>query len=71
VCPVLHPTDFDLDSGNLTDAKTKEIVAKIVPGIGGETGLIGSNGNFYPDARIVLQWVKDQKFAYVTVTGVG
>jgi hypothetical protein len=55
----------------LTDAKTKKLVATVLPGFLGESGLLGSNGNFYPDAAIVLQWEVDKKFAFVSISGVG
>jgi hypothetical protein len=54
----------------MTDPGGK-IIAKIVPGVGGETGVVDKNGNFQIESHNVFQFVDDQKYAYVAGTGIG
>lgn len=55
----------------MTDPASGKVVANLVPGIGEEVGLVVADGTFFPDARIVAQWVGDEKLAYLSVRGVG
>ncbi|KAG9119083.1 hypothetical protein FRC07_006073 [Ceratobasidium sp. 392] len=56
--------------GNLTSPDGK-LLAKAVPGLGGDTGVIDKTGNVQIDARVFYQFVDDGKYAYVVSTGVG
>lgn len=62
---------YRIFSGNLTDPTSDDVVAKIVPAIGGEVGLLSNDGTFFPDIRITAQWVNDKKLAYLAIHGVG
>ncbi|KAF9017072.1 hypothetical protein BDZ89DRAFT_1075020, partial [Hymenopellis radicata] len=56
--------------GNLTDPNG-HVLASVLPGLGGELGLLGSNNVFYPNVRLGLQWLDDSSFAYVELHGSG
>lgn len=58
-------------SGNLTDPTSGDAVANIVPAIGGEVGLVSTDGTFFPDIRVTAQWVNDKKLVYLSIHGVG
>ncbi|KAJ7587479.1 hypothetical protein C8J56DRAFT_1050694 [Mycena floridula] len=60
-----------IGGGNLTDPVTGDVVAILIPGLGGETGLIASNNVFYPSAQVGFQWVDDKKFAWAEFHGTG
>lgn len=47
------------------------IIAKVVPGVGGETGVIDKNNNLEIEARAFFQFVDDKKYAYLTGVGIG
>ncbi|OCH84161.1 hypothetical protein OBBRIDRAFT_839921 [Obba rivulosa] len=57
-------------SGSLSDP-AGNLVATIVPGTTADHGIIASDGTFYSDAKITLQWTADDKFAYIHALGVG
>lgn len=57
-------------SGNMT-APNGTAIGKVVPGVGGETGVIDKNGNLELDVKVFFQFVDDKKFAYVAVSGIG
>ncbi|KIK54846.1 hypothetical protein GYMLUDRAFT_249192 [Collybiopsis luxurians FD-317 M1] len=58
--------------GNITDATTGALVGHVLPGLGGDFGLISNvNNELYTDLSFVLQWVDDRKFAYIHIHGVG
>ncbi|KAF5371558.1 hypothetical protein D9757_010380 [Collybiopsis confluens] len=58
--------------GNLTDSKTGALVGRILPGVGGEFGLISNvNGKFYTDVSVIIQWKDDHKFAFLKGQGIG
>ncbi|KAE9396540.1 hypothetical protein BT96DRAFT_1039956 [Gymnopus androsaceus JB14] len=58
--------------GNLTNSSTGELEAEILPGVGGEFGILSaSNGKFYVDVSFALQWTDDQTFAFVKQQGIG
>ena len=61
---------FAFIRGNLTDPSTGAVVATFIPGIGGELGVFGSNGIFYPDVRAVAQFVDDSSLVYLNLRGV-
>ncbi len=58
-------------SGTLLNPSNGDVVANIIPGLGGELGLLGSNNVFYPDVRAGLQWVDDSTFGYLEIHGSG
>ncbi|KAJ4480603.1 hypothetical protein C8J55DRAFT_513260 [Lentinula edodes] len=58
--------------GNCTDPTTGEVVANIVPYVGGEFGIISSeNSALYTEVHLVLQFVDDGDIAYLSGEGVG
>ncbi|KAF8598874.1 hypothetical protein BDV93DRAFT_560899 [Ceratobasidium sp. AG-I] len=59
-----------LTGGNMT-APNGTVIGKVVPGVGGETGIIDKNGNLELDVKVFFQFVDDKKFAYVAVSGIG
>ncbi|KAF8917193.1 hypothetical protein CPB85DRAFT_1250330 [Mucidula mucida] len=56
--------------GNFTEPGTSNLVAQVIPGLGGEFGLLGSNAAFYADGRAAVQYVGEDKFAYIEIHGV-
>ncbi|KAG9078340.1 hypothetical protein FS749_009671 [Ceratobasidium sp. UAMH 11750] len=56
--------------GNMTDPNGK-LIAKAVPGLGGDSGVIDKTDSVQIDARLFYQFVDDGKYAYVVSTGVG
>ncbi|KAG9096513.1 hypothetical protein FRC06_008591 [Ceratobasidium sp. 370] len=56
--------------GNMTDP-TGKLIAKAVPGLGGDTGVIDKTGSVQIDARLFYQFVDDGKYAYIVSTEVG
>jgi len=56
--------------GNWT-SPSGDLIGSFVPGLGGEHGVIDSAGLLHLDVRYSLQFVKDQKFAYVEFKGTG
>ncbi|KAF8600061.1 hypothetical protein BDV93DRAFT_525608 [Ceratobasidium sp. AG-I] len=59
-----------LVDGTMT-APNGTVIAKTVPGIGGETGVIDKNNNLQVEARAFFQFVDDGKYAYLIATGIG
>ncbi|KAJ4488127.1 hypothetical protein J3R30DRAFT_3400703 [Lentinula aciculospora] len=58
--------------GNCTDPTTGEVIANVVPNVGGEFGIISSENNaLYTDVHLVLQFVDDGDIAYLSGEGVG
>ncbi|KAF5388909.1 hypothetical protein D9757_005128 [Collybiopsis confluens] len=58
--------------GNCTDPHTGDVVANILPGLGGEFGIISSVTNaLYTDVTLVLRFVDDGSIAYLSGQGVG
>ena len=47
------------------------LIGKVVPGVGGETGIIDKNGNLEIDVKAFFQFVDDKKFAYAAISGIG
>ncbi|KAG9077344.1 hypothetical protein FRC06_008970 [Ceratobasidium sp. 370] len=47
------------------------LIGKVVPGVGGETGIIDKNGNLEIDVKAIFQFLDDQKFAYAAISGIG
>ncbi|KAF9026998.1 hypothetical protein BDZ89DRAFT_822544 [Hymenopellis radicata] len=62
---------YAFTGGNLTDPNSGDVVANIIPGVSGQWGVLGSNEIFYPDVRVVAQWVDDQTYAFWDVHGSG
>ncbi|QRV78367.1 hypothetical protein RhiJN_06382 [Ceratobasidium sp. AG-Ba] len=56
--------------GNMTSPKG-QLIAKAVPGLGGDTGIIDKDGTVLIDARVYYQFIDDKKYAYVVSGGVG
>ncbi|KAG8689222.1 hypothetical protein FRC08_011041 [Ceratobasidium sp. 394] len=56
--------------GNMT-APDGSLIATVVPGVGGETGVIDKNGNLEIDVKAVFQFVDDKKFTYAAISGIG
>jgi hypothetical protein len=50
---------------------TGALIANVVPGVGGETGVIDKNGNLQIDVKAIFQFVDDKKYAYAAITGIG
>ncbi|KAJ3993199.1 hypothetical protein F5050DRAFT_1810732 [Lentinula boryana] len=57
--------------GNLTDYATGALEGQIIAGFGGEFGLVSSNGMFYTDVALAVQWTDDQKYGFFRVQGIG
>ncbi|KAF8600066.1 hypothetical protein BDV93DRAFT_546527 [Ceratobasidium sp. AG-I] len=57
--------------GGTMKAPNDTIIAKAVPGVGGETGIIDKNNDFQIDARAFFQFLDDGKYAYILVNGIG
>ncbi|KAJ4478410.1 hypothetical protein J3R30DRAFT_3481678 [Lentinula aciculospora] len=58
--------------GNLTNYATGALEGQIIPGFGGEFGVVSSsNGMFYTDVALAVQWTDDDKYAFLRVHGVG
>ncbi|KAJ3984481.1 hypothetical protein F5890DRAFT_1302014 [Lentinula detonsa] len=58
--------------GNCTDPTSGEVVANVVPNVGGEFGIISSeNQALYTEVHLVLQFVDDGDIAYLSGEGVG
>ncbi|KAF8595991.1 hypothetical protein BDV93DRAFT_528311, partial [Ceratobasidium sp. AG-I] len=58
-------------TGGSMTAPSGTLIAKVVPGVGGETGIIDKNGNLQIDVKVFFQFIDDNKFAYVAISGVG
>jgi hypothetical protein len=56
--------------GNMT-SPDGQIIAKVVSGLGGDTGVMDQTNNVQIDARAFYQFVDDGKYVYVLSTGVG
>ncbi|KAG8709880.1 hypothetical protein FRC12_009406 [Ceratobasidium sp. 428] len=59
-----------LTGGNLTDP-TGSLIGRVVPGIGGETGIIDKNGNLEIDVKVFFQFNDDHQYAYAAISGIG
>ncbi|KAG8778806.1 hypothetical protein FRC12_024821 [Ceratobasidium sp. 428] len=59
-----------LTGGNLTDP-TGSPIGHVVPGIGGETGIIDKNGNLEIDVKVFFQFNDDHQYAYAAISGIG
>lgn len=57
--------------GTLLNPNNGKVIANLLPGLGGELGVIGSDNVFYPDARAALQWVDDSTYGYLEMHGSG
>jgi hypothetical protein len=58
--------------GNWTDPESGELVATIVPGLGGDQGMFSNDGQyFFPQGNMAIQFEADQKYAFMQYTGVG
>ncbi|KAG8795953.1 hypothetical protein FRC12_007766 [Ceratobasidium sp. 428] len=57
-------------SGNMTSPQGK-VIATVVPGVGGETGLVDKNGNFQIQSRNIFQFVDDKKYVFIEGSGIG
>ncbi|KAJ4478412.1 hypothetical protein J3R30DRAFT_3481697 [Lentinula aciculospora] len=58
--------------GNLTNYATGALEDQIIPSFGGEFGVVSSsNGMFYADVALAVQWTDDDKYAFLRVHGVG
>ncbi|KIK56941.1 hypothetical protein GYMLUDRAFT_46823 [Collybiopsis luxurians FD-317 M1] len=58
--------------GNLTNSSTGDVVGTIVPGVGGELGVVSTvNGRIYMKVTFAIQWTDDQHFAYFDTDGIG
>jgi hypothetical protein len=47
------------------------LIGNVVPGLGGETGIIDKNGNLEIDVKAFFQFVDDKKYAYAAISGIG
>ncbi|KAF5380339.1 hypothetical protein D9757_007929 [Collybiopsis confluens] len=58
--------------GNFTDSKTGELVANLLPNLGGGFGINSTiDAKFYVDAAMVMQFVDDNQYAYLKLNGIG
>ncbi|KAJ3745124.1 hypothetical protein DFH05DRAFT_1492381 [Lentinula detonsa] len=57
--------------GNLTDYATGALEGQIIAGFGGEFGIVSSNGMFYTDVALAVQWTDDDKYGFFRVQGIG
>ncbi|KAF5339294.1 hypothetical protein D9757_014870 [Collybiopsis confluens] len=63
---------FPFISGNFTDSKTGELVATLLPALGGGFGINSTvDAKFYVDAVMVIQFVDDNEYAYLKLNGIG
>ncbi|EJF60034.1 hypothetical protein DICSQDRAFT_171520 [Dichomitus squalens LYAD-421 SS1] len=58
-----------LTGGNLTDPKTGEVVATLLPTA--DDGIISDSGEFFPSAILPYVWKADGHLASITVRGIG
>ncbi|KAF8338118.1 uncharacterized protein EI90DRAFT_2543147 [Cantharellus anzutake] len=68
--PAGRRVNIKLLGGNWTNPDGS-LLADVVPGIGGEQGYVDINGVFHIDVRYVVQFVSDEKYAYVQLKGNG
>ncbi|KAG9077345.1 hypothetical protein FRC06_008971, partial [Ceratobasidium sp. 370] len=59
-----------ITGGNMT-APDGSLIAKVVPGVGGETGVIDKKGNLEINVKAFFQFLDDHKFGYVAISGIG
>ncbi|KIK54018.1 hypothetical protein GYMLUDRAFT_264865 [Collybiopsis luxurians FD-317 M1] len=58
--------------GNFTNTATGALAGRVIPGFGGELGLVSNvDGQHYPDISLVVQWADDQKLAFLRMHGFG
>ncbi|KIK54020.1 hypothetical protein GYMLUDRAFT_921925 [Collybiopsis luxurians FD-317 M1] len=58
--------------GNVTNATTGALVANVIPGLGGDLGLVSNvNGKLYTDLSLIVQWTDDQTLAFLKLDGMG
>ncbi|KAJ3752563.1 hypothetical protein EV360DRAFT_88624 [Lentinula raphanica] len=57
--------------GNLTDYATGTLEGTIIGGFGGEFGIVSTNGMFYTDVALAVQWTDDDKYGFFRVQGIG
>ncbi|KAF5380340.1 hypothetical protein D9757_007928 [Collybiopsis confluens] len=63
---------FPFISGNFSDSKTGELVATLLPNLGGGFGINSTiDAKFYVDAAMVMQFVDDNQYAYLKLNGIG
>ncbi|KAF5380333.1 hypothetical protein D9757_007923 [Collybiopsis confluens] len=63
---------FPFIEGNFTDPQTGELVARLLPALGGGFGINSTvDAKFYVDAVMVMQFVDDNQFAYLKLNGIG
>ncbi|KAF5368233.1 hypothetical protein D9757_011222 [Collybiopsis confluens] len=63
---------FPFIEGNFTDPKTGELVARLLPNLGGGFGINSTvDAKFYVDAVMVMQFVDDNQYAYLKLNGIG
>ncbi|KAM5533392.1 hypothetical protein V8D89_012942 [Ganoderma adspersum] len=60
---------YPITGRNMTDAKTGERVATILPFA--DDGIIGNSGVFFPEAVMPVIWDVDGHLASIRVTGIG
>lgn len=46
------------------------LIANLVPGIGGETGILMNNNNLKAEARVFYQFVDDGKYMFIDINGI-
>lgn len=47
-----------------------KLIATIVPGIGGETGVLMKNNNLKVEARAYYQFLDDKKYVFIDINGI-
>lgn len=47
-----------------------KLIAKLVPVLGGETGVLGKNDNLKIEARAYFQFIDDKKYSYIEINGI-
>ncbi|KAG9104861.1 hypothetical protein FRC07_009692 [Ceratobasidium sp. 392] len=59
-----------LTGGNVTNP-SGTLIGRVVPGVGGETGIIDKNGNLEIDVKAFFEFFDDKSHAYVAISGIG
>ena len=47
-----------------------KVIASLVPGIGGETGILMNNNNLKAEARAFYQFSDDNKYVFLDINGI-
>ncbi|QRV93139.1 hypothetical protein RhiJN_21157 [Ceratobasidium sp. AG-Ba] len=68
--PLGNRVGLGLTGGDMT-APNGTLIGKFIPGIGGETGILDTNGNLQIDVRGYVKFTDELAYAFLHITGVG